>query len=74
MRFSFRIFLYSLHEFAEEILARFKTIMSTLKTKLAARLLKLRVDKIEVKVRLVDEDGVVQNLRLVASSMDGARL
>ena len=36
---------------------------------LEARLLKLRVDESEVvKVRLVDEGGVVKNLRLAASS------
>jgi acetyl-CoA carboxylase / biotin carboxylase 1 len=72
---SSRIFLHSIPELegtpAKEIAARHKEIMGYLKTKLAARLLKLRVDEIEVKVRLVGPDGTVQNVRLVASSMDG---
>eukprot|EP00957_Ditylum_brightwellii_P008822 669436-Ditylum_brightwellii.AAC.1 len=49
--------------------------MDHLKSKLATRLLKLRVDEIEVKVRVATtgEDGkaVVQPVRLVASSMEG---
>ena len=72
---SSRIFLHSLYELEGatplELATRFKDIMGTLKTKLATRLLKLRVDEIEVKVRLVGKDGTVQNVRLVASSMEG---
>lgn len=56
----------------------FQNIMGTLKSRLATRLLKLRVDEIEVIIRLasVDDDGnrVVQPVRLLASSMEGERL
>jgi acetyl-CoA carboxylase/biotin carboxylase 1 len=72
---SSRIFLHSLHELEgttpKELASRFKTIMGSLKSSLASRLLKLRVDEIEVKVRIADSSGVIQNVRLVASSMDG---
>jgi acetyl-CoA carboxylase/biotin carboxylase 1 len=76
---SSRIFLHSLHELEGttpfELATRFKGIMSNLKSNLATRLLKLRVDEIEVKVRLAttDDEGnpVTQSIRLVASSMEG---
>jgi acetyl-CoA carboxylase/biotin carboxylase 1 len=76
---SSRIFLHSLHELEgttpQEVSARFKAVMSSLKSKLATRLLKLRVDEIEVKLRIASksEDGspIVQNVRLVGSSMEG---
>lgn len=79
MQSSSRIYLHSLAELEgttpQELATRFKSVMSSLKSKLATRLLKLRVDEIEVKLRLASkgEDGspVVQNVRLVASSMDG---
>jgi acetyl-CoA carboxylase/biotin carboxylase 1 len=76
---SSRIFLHSLHELEgttpQELATRFKSLMGTIKSHLATRLLKLRVDEIEVKVRLAStgEDGmpVTQSIRLVASSMEG---
>lgn len=76
---SSRIFLHSLRELEgvtlKEIASAFKTIIGDLKSQLAPRLLKLRVDDIEVKVRIsaIGEDGEAktQSLRLVASSMDG---
>mmetsp|Transcript_10466 Transcript_10466/g.13856 ORF Transcript_10466/g.13856 Transcript_10466/m.13856 type:complete len:2095 (+) Transcript_10466:147-6431(+) len=79
---SSRIFLHSLYEIEGssplELALRFKAVMGKLKSKLASRLLKLRVDEIEVKLRLATtgEDGsaVTQNLRLVASSIDGQYL
>lgn len=79
---SSRIFLHSLHEIEgsspRELALRFRTMLGKLKSRLAARLLKLRVDEIEVKLRLAStgEDGssITQNLRLVASSIDGQYL
>ena len=76
---SSRIFLHSLHELEnttpQELAAMFKKIIATLKSHLATRLLKLRVDEIEVKLRVstTGEDGqpLVQNVRLVASSIEG---
>lgn len=75
MQSSSRIFLHSLYELDKttprDLAVRFKKVMGSLKTKLASRLLKLRVDEIEVKVRVAGQDGTVQNVRLVASSIDG---
>jgi len=76
---SSRIFLHSLPELegvtAEDIAEKFDSIMDNLKSRLATRLLKLRVDEIEVKVRVASKDDegnpIVQNVRLVASSMEG---
>jgi len=76
---SSRIFLHSLPELEnttpEKVAANFYEIIGSLKSRLATRLLKLRVDEIEVKVRLssTDEDGnvMVQPVRLIASSMGG---
>lgn len=75
---SSRIFLHSLHELRgvtpQELAVQFKDLMGTLKSQLADRLLKLRVDEIEVKVRIVGENGLVQNVRCTTSSMDGVWL
>jgi len=76
---SSRIFLHSLYELEDtspqELAATFRKITDTLKSHLATRLLKLRVDEIEVKLRVssTGSDGspIVQNVRLVASSMEG---
>merc|ERR1719502_414775 len=48
-----------------------KTLMSTLVSKFATRLLKLRVDEIEVRAHVMGEDSQRQAVRLVASSMAG---
>lgn len=76
---SSRIFQHSLYELEgttpQELATAFKSVIATLKSHLATRLLKLRVDEIEVKLRVASkaEDGspIVQNVRLVASSMEG---
>eukprot|EP00970_Alexandrium_tamarense_P005314 scaffold858_cov193-Alexandrium_tamarense.AAC.12 len=76
---SSRIFLHSLPELSgstpEEIAKEFDVVVDKLKSRLAKRLLKLRVDEIEAKVRVTstDEDGnpMVVPVRLVASSMEG---
>ncbi|GKY96268.1 hypothetical protein MPSEU_000586300 [Mayamaea pseudoterrestris] len=76
---SSRIFLHSLAELEgtspQELSSLFKTMMGSLKAHLAPRLLKLRVDEVEVKLRVKSKDAegndVIQNVRLVASSMDG---
>jgi acetyl-CoA carboxylase / biotin carboxylase 1 len=76
---SSRIFQHSLYEIEgttpQEVAGAFKSVIATLKSHLATRLLKLRVDEIEVKLRVASkgEDGssIVQNVRLVASSMEG---
>ena len=75
---SSRIFLHSLPELdgtPEEVAEQFGAIMDSLKSKLADRLLKLRVDEIEVKVRIesTDDNGnpIVTPVRLSASSMEG---
>jgi len=75
MQSSSRIFLHSLNNLegasVEELASSFREIIGSLKSKLATRLLKLRVDEIEVKVRVVSSDGTIEVVRLVASSMDG---
>jgi len=76
---SSRIFLHSLPELAdttpEALFEEFGNIMAAMKSKLAKRLLKLRVDEVEVKVRVMstDENGnpLIQPVRLVASSIQG---
>lgn len=76
---SSRIFLHSLPEVEGatpmEIAESFNEVVDKLKSRLAQRLLKLRVDEIEAKVRVmsVDEDGnpMIVPVRLVASSMEG---
>jgi len=79
---SSRIFLHSLRELEgvtpEQVGANFRQLMGQLKSELAPRLLKLRVDEIEVKVRIQSEgsdgENVNQSVRLVASSIGGAWL
>jgi len=75
---SSRIYLHSLPEVEgtpEKIAEQFDNVIDKLKSRLAQRLMKLRVDEIEAKVRVksVDEDGndMVIPVRLVASSMEG---
>lgn len=76
---SSRIFLHSLRELegvsTQAVADNFVNLIGTLKSELASRLLKLRVDEIEVKVRIqsTGSDGEVvnQSVRLVASSIGG---
>eukprot|EP00536_Pseudo-nitzschia_multiseries_P003372 jgi/Psemu1/318156/estExt_fgenesh1_pm.C_520003 len=76
---SSRIFLHSLRELEgvspEQVGENFKQLIGQLKSELAPRLLKLRVDEIEVKVRIQssgsDGESVNQSVRLVASSIGG---
>jgi len=76
---SSRIFLHSLRELEgvtpEQVGENFKQLIGQLKSELAPRLLKLRVDEIEVKVRIQstgsDGQSVTQSVRLVASSIGG---
>jgi acetyl-CoA carboxylase/biotin carboxylase 1 len=76
---SSRIFLHSLRELEDitpaELASMFQKTIGGLKSELADRLLKLRVDEIEVKVRIqtTGSDGlpVTKSVRLVASSVEG---
>lgn len=76
---SSRIYIHSLPEVEgsspQEIANEFTEVFGKLKARFAQRLLKLRVDEIEAKVRVQskDESGnpVVIPVRLVASSMEG---
>jgi len=76
---STRIFLHSLRELEgvtpQQVGENFVELIGTLKSELAPRLLKLRVDEVEVKVRIqsAGSDGEVlnQSVRLVASSIGG---
>lgn len=76
---SSRIFLHSLVELEgvkpEEIASRYAEMMGRIKSQLATRLLKLRVDEIEVKIKIAttgsDGKPVNQSVRLVASSVEG---
>eukprot|EP00934_Nitzschia_sp_Nitz4_P007784 Nitzschia sp. Nitz4//scaffold73_size107353//70390//77204//NITZ4_004327-RA/size107353-processed-gene-0.30-mRNA-1//-1//CDS//3329557497//7774//frame0 len=76
---SSRIFLLAMREIEgatpQQLAKLFNGVIGQLKSTYATRLLKLRVDEIEVKVRLQskgpDGEPVTQNLRLVASSMEG---
>lgn len=71
---SSRIFLNMLAEvdIAEsEALETFQSLLSLMQSKYAQRLLKLKVDEIEVKVRIRGADGKVTPIRLIASSMEG---
>jgi acetyl-CoA carboxylase/biotin carboxylase 1 len=76
---SSKIFLHSLpplkHDDPLKLAADFKAIVAQLKSKYATRLLKLRVDQVEILARLAgsDEAGqqMVQPIRFVASSMEG---
>jgi acetyl-CoA carboxylase / biotin carboxylase 1 len=75
---SSRIFLHSLANIKstpQELASTFTTVMGGIKSQLAQRLLRLRVDEIEVKFRISSkgDDGsdVTEVVRLVASSMGG---
>lgn len=76
---SSRIFMLALRELEgttpEQVAKLFGDVIGQLKSTLATRLLKLRVDEIEVKVRLLskgaDGEPLIENLRLVASSSEG---
>jgi len=76
---SSRIYIHSLPvvegSTPEEIAAEFNEVIDKLKGRLAQRLLKLRVDEVEAKVRVqsIDADGnpMIVPIRLVASSMEG---
>ena len=74
---SSRIYLHSLPEVEgtspEQVAKDFDIVIDELKSRLAPRLIKLRVDEIEVKVRVVSGDQVVP-VRLIASSMEGGWL
>jgi len=56
-----------------EVVSNFKAIMDGLVAKYATRLLKLRVDEIEVKIRVQGEEGFIP-VRLIASSSTGGWL
>ena len=72
---SSRIYLHSLPEIEgsspAEVAAEFDVVIDKLKSVLAQRLMKLRVDEIEVKVRVKSADDVIVPVRLIASSMEG---
>merc|ERR1719247_3722725 len=55
----------------EDLLAAWNEVMSLLISRYATRLLKLRVDEIEVRAHATTADGSRQAVRLVASSMSG---
>ena len=59
---------------AENTISSFKEIMDKLISKYANRILKLRVDEIEVKIRVRDENGDIIPIRLIASSSTGGWL
>jgi acetyl-CoA carboxylase/biotin carboxylase 1 len=78
---SSRVYLNILPEVqvgADEIVKDFKMIMDVLISKYATRLLKLNVDEVEVKVRVLETDGTVPDqhipVRLIASSSTGGWL
>mmetsp|Transcript_36979 Transcript_36979/g.89793 ORF Transcript_36979/g.89793 Transcript_36979/m.89793 type:complete len:2085 (+) Transcript_36979:524-6778(+) len=79
MQSSSRIFLHSLRELegtsVQDVAKLFQSIIGELKSELAPRLIKLRVDEIEVKVRLQSTgpggEPITQSARLVASSVEG---
>lgn len=76
---SSKIFVHSLPPIEDadplQLAADFKEIAAQLKSKYATRLLKLRVDQVEILARLDAKDdagaAMVQPIRFVASSMDG---
>merc|ERR1711988_288054 len=74
---SSRLFLYVLNEFEAEpmqVANDWSLLIGKLISKFATRLLKLKVDEIEVKCRVADgSEGTqtIQPLRLMASSMSG---
>lgn len=60
---------------ADDAVAQFKSTMDTLISKYATRLLKLRVDEIEIKLRVDDKNaGGAIPIRLIASSSTGGWL
>lgn len=72
---SSRIFLYIMPELplkSTEVSESWSSIMDILISRHATRILQLRVDEIEVKIRLKDSvDGATKPIRLMASSMSG---
>ena len=74
MTTSSRVFVNMLAELdmsPEAALENFRENMSAIRASLAPRLLKNKVDEVEIKVRLRDDDGKLQSVWLVASSMGG---
>lgn len=76
---SSRLFVYVIPENAlntEDCIVQFESIMDILIAKYATRLLKLRVDEIEVKLRVVDQNNpsLLTPIRLIASSSTGGWL
>ncbi|CAM9423058.1 unnamed protein product [Ascophyllum nodosum] len=74
---SSRIFLHIMPDLTaepREVVAEWKEVMDTMVSRHATRLLKLRVDEIEVKARISHQEdgkGKITPLRLMASSMSG---
>jgi len=74
---SSRIFLHVLNEYeadTQSVIKNFKSILDMILTAHSTRLLKLRVDEIEIKARIsytVDGSRYTQPIRLVASSASG---
>jgi len=71
---SSHLFLHILSPFdapAESVIATFEKMMPALISKYATRLLKLRVDEIEIRAHAQDGEGAQQAVRLMASSMSG---
>eukprot|EP01041_Mallomonas_annulata_P006607 gene6607-13373_t len=74
---SSRVFLNVLAEFpltVNQVVQKFMRIMDELLSKYATRLLKLRVDEMEIKLRITDPQLGVVPIRLVASSSSGGWL
>ena len=71
---SAHLFMHVLTPFeasAEGVISSFEELMPSLISKYATRLLKLKVDEIEVRAHGTQPDGSRQAVRLVASSMTG---
>ncbi|CBJ32783.1 Acetyl-CoA carboxylase [Ectocarpus siliculosus] len=73
---SSRIFLHMMPELNAvpgDVVAEWKNVMDTMISRHATRLLKLRVDEIEVKARISPDEssGKITPVRLMASSMSG---
>ncbi|CAM9927826.1 unnamed protein product, partial [Ectocarpus sp. 4 AP-2014] len=73
---SSRIFLHMMPELnavPSDVVAEWKNVMDTMISRHATRLLKLRVDEIEVKARISPDEssGKITPVRLMASSMSG---
>ena len=74
---SSRIYLNILSDVGDSVdqtVKTFQTIMDSLISKYATRLLKLNVDEIEVKIRVKDSNGDILPIRLIASSSTGGWL